>query len=72
MKKSIDAVIQQEHQPGDGGERRADDEGQRDGAVDVDAEQRRHGQVLLAGAHVAAEPRARDQERETGHQRRAW
>ncbi len=38
-----------------------DHEGHGDGAVDVDAEQRRHGLVLLAGAHVAAEPRARYQ-----------
>ena len=33
----------------------------RDGAVDIDAEQRRHGLVLLAGAHVAAERGPRHQ-----------
>ena len=32
-----------------------DDEGERDGAVDVDAEQRGHPQVLLAGALGAAQ-----------------
>ena len=50
------AVVHQVHGAGDGGERGADDEGDRDGAVDVDAEQRRHLLVLLAGALRAAEP----------------
>ena len=44
------AVIEQVHQAGDGGERGADHEGERDRPVDVDAEQRRHLHVLLAGA----------------------
>ncbi len=56
-----EAVIEQVHHAGDGGERSADHEGHGDGAVDIDAEQRRHGLVLLAGAHVAAEPGARYQ-----------
>src|SRR6516165_9575111 len=51
-----DAVIKEEHEAGDGGERRSDHEGERDGAVDIDARERCHLQVLLAGAHVAAEP----------------
>ena len=55
------AVIKQVHHTGDGGERGADHEGHGDGAIDIDAEQRGHGLVLLAGAHVAAQPRARDQ-----------
>jgi len=42
--------------PANRGEGGADHEGHGDGAVDVDAEQRRHGLILLAGAHVAAEP----------------
>lgn len=42
----------------DSGERGTDHEGHRYGAVDIDAEQRRHGLILFAGAHVAAEPRA--------------
>ena len=49
------AVVEQEHQAGDGGERRADDEGERDRPVDIDAEQRRHARVLLAGALRPAE-----------------
>ncbi len=40
---------------GDGGERSTDDEGHRYGMVDVDAEQRRHAPVLLAGALRASE-----------------
>ncbi len=43
--------------PATRGERRADDEGDRDGAVDIDAEQRRHLRILLAGALRAAERR---------------
>src|SRR5207244_1073595 len=46
---------------GDGGERCPDHEGHGNGAVDVDAEQRGHGLVLLAGAHVAPQPRVRYQ-----------
>src|SRR5215218_10228482 len=55
------AIIEQVHHAGDGGERRPDHEGHGNGAVDIDAEQRGHGLVLLAGAHVAAKPCARDQ-----------
>src|SRR6185369_10349276 len=55
------AVIEQVHHAGDGGERSPDHEGHGDGAVDVDAEQRGHGLVLLAGAHVTPQPRARYQ-----------
>jgi len=36
-------------------------EGHGDGAVDIDPEQPRHGLILLAGAHVAAEPGPRHQ-----------
>ena len=55
------AVIEQVHHAGDRGERRADHEGHGDGAIDIDAEQRRHGLVLFAGAHVAPEPGPRHQ-----------
>src|SRR5688572_26002895 len=44
------AVIEGRHQPGHGGERCPHDEGERNRAVDVDAAQARHLQVLLAGA----------------------
>ena len=43
--------------PGDGRERRPHDERNGDGAIDIDAEQRRHLAVLLAGALRAAERR---------------
>ena len=56
-----ETVIEQVHHARDRGECGADHEGHGDGAVDVDAEQRRHGLILLAGAHVAAEPGARYQ-----------
>src|SRR5882762_5332445 len=49
------AVIHQVHGAGDGGQGRPDHEGDRDGTVDVDADQRRHLLVLLAGALGAAE-----------------
>src|SRR5712691_1173574 len=66
------AVIEQVHDAGDRGERGADHEGERDGAVGIDAQQRRHFQVLLAGAHVAAEPRAGDEPGEDRHQRQRY
>ena len=50
-----DAIIEKIHEPGDGRERGADDEGQGDRAVDVHAQQARHLHVLLAGALGAAE-----------------
>jgi hypothetical protein len=53
------AVVEQEHQPATAASAGAHDEGQRDRAVDVDAEQRRHLLVLLAGALRAAERGAR-------------
>ena len=45
-----------------------DHEGHRDGAVDIDADQRRHLLVLLAGALRAAEPGLGDQIPEAGEQ----
>src|SRR5436190_11009216 len=63
------AVIEQIHDAGDRGERRPDHEGERNRAVDIDADERRHLQILLAGAHVAAEPRLRHQPGEHRHQR---
>ena len=41
----------------------ADDEGQRDRPVDIDAEEGGHPRVLLAGALRAAEGGARDDQR---------
>src|ERR1700687_2155315 len=46
------AVIEQVHDAGDGGERRPDHEGERDGAIDVDSDEGRHLEILLAGAQV--------------------
>ena len=65
-----DAVVDQEHHAGDGGERGAHDEGDRDRPVDVDAEQRGHLAVLLAGALRAAERRLADEVPEAGQQHR--
>ena len=62
------AVIEQHHHAGDGGECCADDEGERDGAVDIDAEQRCHPPVLLGRPLGAAQRRAGDQQRESDHQ----
>ena len=65
------AVVERGHQAGDRGQRRAHDEGERDRAVDIDAAQAGHLQVLLAGALRAAERRACDQVGEGQHQGRA-
>ena len=65
-----DAVVEHVEHAGDGGERAADDEGDRDRAVDVDAEQRRHRAVLLAGALGAAERRLLHDVPEDGEQHR--
>ena len=62
------AVTQQEQQAGDGGERRAHHEGQRDRAVDIDADQPRHHPILFAGPLRAAQRGARDQQRKGDHQ----
>ena len=56
-----DAVVEQVHHAGDRRQRGAHDEGQRDRAVDVDAEQRGHLHVLLARALGAAERRPGDE-----------
>jgi hypothetical protein len=64
-----DAVVHQEHHAGDGGECCAHHEGERDRAVDIDAEQRRHLHVLLAGALLAAERSRGDDPGEARHQR---
>ena len=45
-----DAVVDHEHEAGDGRQRRSHHERERDGAVDVDAQERGHAAVLLAGA----------------------
>src|SRR6185437_1451030 len=66
------AVLQRHHQARDRGERRTDDEGERNGAVDVDAEQRRHDHILFAGALCAAERRQLDDGREHGHQEQRY
>ena len=65
-----DAVVDDEHHPRDCGERRADDEGDRDRRVDVDAEQRRHLAILFAGALGAAERGVLDEIPEGGEQHR--
>jgi hypothetical protein len=61
-------VVQQEHQARNRREARPHHEGQRNGAVDIDPDQRRHAEVLLAGALGAAERSAVDQQREADHQ----
>ncbi len=62
------AVVEQIHHARDRGEGSANDKRHGDGAVDVDAEQRRHGLVLFTGPHVASQPRARHQPREQREQ----
>ena len=62
------AVVERRHQAGDRSQGRPHDEGLRDRAVDVDAAQTRHQQVLLAGALGAAERGAADQIGERDHQ----
>src|SRR5712691_3423474 len=49
------AIIHEVHGAGDSRQRRTDHERDRDGSIDVDAEQRRHLLVLLAGALCPAE-----------------
>ena len=55
--------------PGDRGQRGADDEGEADRAVGVDAEQPGHPQILLAGAHRAAKRSPGDEVGEEREQR---
>ena len=59
-------VVGDEH-AADGGQRRADDERQRDDAVGVDAEQHSHLAVLRGGAHGLAHLRVLDEQRERDH-----
>ena len=63
-----DAIVHQVERAGDGGERGGDHEGDRDGAVDIDAEQRRHLLILLAGALRTAKRGLGHQEPEPGQQ----
>jgi hypothetical protein len=65
-----DAVVHHPQEPGDGRERGAHDEGERDRAVDVDAEQRRHLAVLLAGPLRTAQRRLLHHVPEEEQQRR--
>jgi len=69
MKKIDDAIIEGDHQSGDGRECRTHPKGHRDHPVDIDPEQVCHLHVLLAGALRAAERGRRDEGREPGHQR---
>jgi len=61
------AVLHADQHRRDGSQRRADDEGQRDDAVGVDAQQVGHLQVLGAGAAGTAQAGAGDEQREAVH-----
>src|SRR5215207_1996897 len=62
------SIIEQVHEPGDGRERGADDEGQGNRTVDVDAQQACHLHILLAGALSTAERRLGNYVGEARHQ----
>ncbi|MNC91539.1 hypothetical protein D3C83_78210 [compost metagenome] len=48
-----DAVVEHHHHAGDRADRRAEQEGERDDAVDIHAHQAGHFGILLGGAHGA-------------------
>ncbi len=61
------AVLHADQHGGDGCQRRADDEGQGDDAVGVDAQQVGHLEVFGTGPAGATEARARDEQRQSVH-----
>src|SRR4029077_15008386 len=62
------AIVEQVHHAGDGGERGTDHESHGDGAITTAAGARPHGLILPAGAHLAPQPRPRYQPGEEGEQ----
>lgn len=62
-----DGVVGTDHEPGHGGQGRADDEGEGDDVVHIHPHQLGDGRILGGGAHGAAQAGAVDEQQQAGH-----